>query len=174
MLPEAIAAMTEELAQAGNASSLHTSGRRARRVIEESREQLAAAVGAGPSEIVLTAGGTEAENPAVKGLSGARRAQAPRRRRVLASAVEHHAVLDPVEWLAKHEGAEVEWLPVDELGRGDVDAAVAAIERDPSSVALVTLLWANNEVGTVQPVEKLAAVAHEFGIPVHSDAVQAL
>jgi cysteine desulfurase len=90
------------------------------------------------------------------------------------SAVEHHAVLDPVEWLAKHEGAEVEWLPVDELGRVDLDAAAEAIERDPESVALVTVMWANNEVGTVQPVEQLAAVAHAHGIPLHSDAVQAL
>jgi cysteine desulfurase len=174
MLPEALLAMTEELARAGNASSLHTSGRRARRIIEESREQLAAAVGAGPSEIVLTAGGTEADNLAVKGLYWARRAQDPRRRRVLASAVEHHAVLDPVEWLAKHEGAEVEWLPVDGAGRVDLDAVRDSIARDPESVALVTVMWANNEVGTVQPVESVAELAHARGIPVHSDAVQAL
>jgi cysteine desulfurase len=173
MLPEAIAALTEELAQVGNASSLHTSGRRARRVVEEAREQLAAAVGARPSEIVFTAGGTEADNLAVKGLYWARHCTDERRRRVLASAVEHHAVLDPVEWLAKHEGAEVEWLPVDDLGRVDLAAATAAVERDPGSIALVTVLWANNEVGTVQPVEELAAVAHRYGIPVHSDAVQA-
>jgi cysteine desulfurase len=174
MLPEAVAAMTEELARAGNASSLHTSGRRARRVVEESREQLAAAVGAGPSEVVLTAGGTEADNLAVKGLYWARRAADPRRRRVLASAVEHHAVLDPVEWLGAHEGAEVEWLPVDRFGRVDVDAVREAVERDADSVALVTVMWANNEVGTVQPVDAVAEIAHEHGIPVHSDAVQAL
>ena len=174
MLPEAIAAMTEELALAGNASSLHTSGRRARRVVEESREQLAAAIGAGPSEIVFTAGGTEADNLAVKGLFWARRAQDPRRRRVLASAVEHHAVLDPVEWLAAHEGADVEWLPVDRLGRVDLAAVEESIARDPASVALVTVMWANNEVGTVQPVEAVAELAHQHGIPVHSDAVQAL
>src|SRR4051812_8443525 len=174
MLPEAIDALTEELAQAGNASSLHTSGRRARRVVEEAREQLAAAVGARPSEIVFTAGGTEADNLAVKGLYWARHGTDERRRRVLVSAVEHHAVLDPAEWLAKHEGAEVEELPVDDLGPVDLAAATAAIERDPGSVALVTVLWANNEVGTVQPVEELAAVAHRCGIPVHSDAVQVL
>src|SRR3954469_7476246 len=132
MLPEAIEAMTAELARAGNASSLHTSGRRARRVVEESREQLAAAIGAGPSEVVFTAGGTEADNPAVKGLFWPRRSQDPRRRRVLASAVEHHAVLDPVERLAKHEGADVEWLPVDRLGRVDVDAVEETIARDPA------------------------------------------
>ncbi|MGZ4612889.1 MAG: cysteine desulfurase family protein [Kineosporiaceae bacterium] len=174
MLPDAVAAMTEELARAGNASSLHTSGRRARRVVEESREQLAAAVGAGPSEVVFTAGGTEADNLAVKGLYWARHGADERRRRVLTSAVEHHAVLDPVEWLAKHEGAEVEWLPVDGDGRVDREAARAAIERDPQSVALVTIMWANNEVGTIQPVEEVAEIAHRHGIPVHSDAVQAL
>src|SRR3954453_1833735 len=98
MLPEAIAAMTEELAQAGNASSLHTSGRRARRVVEEAREQLAAAGGAGPSEVVFTAGGTEADNLAVKGLYWARHGTDERRRRGLVGAVEHHPVLDPREW----------------------------------------------------------------------------
>jgi cysteine desulfurase len=174
MLPEALAAMTEEFAHTGNASSLHTSGRRARRVVEESREQLAAAVGAGASEVVFTAGGTEADNLAVKGLFWARRAEDARRRRLLVSAVEHHAVLDPVEWLAKHEGAEVEWLPVDDLGRVDVEAAREAIERDPDDVTLLTVMWANNEVGSVQPIEELTAIAHGHGIPVHSDAVQAL
>src|SRR4051794_41782449 len=105
MLPEAIDALTEELAQAGNASSLHTSGRRARRVVEEAREQLAAAVGARPSEVVFTAGGTEADNLAVKGLYWARHGADERRRRVLAGAGEHHALLDPAQWLPHHHGA---------------------------------------------------------------------
>jgi len=174
MLPQARAAMAEELGRVGNASSLHTSGRRARRVVEESRESLAAVLGCRPSEVVFTSGGTEADNLAVKGLWWARRAEDPARRRVLASAVEHHAVLDPVQWLADHEGAEVEWLPVDRLGRVDVDQARAAIERDPGSVALVSVMWANNEVGTIQPIAQLAALAHEHGLPFHTDAVQAV
>ncbi len=174
MRAQALAAMTEELARAGNASSLHTSGRRARRVVEESREQLGAALGAGPSEVVFTAGGTEADNLAVKGLFWARRAEDPRRRRILASSVEHHAVLDPVDWLGSHEGAEVVWLAVDEVGRVHPDTVRAAIARDPGSVALVSVMWANNEVGTIQPIAQIAAVAHEFGVPVHSDAVQAI
>src|SRR5689334_1939041 len=111
MLPQAVAAMVEELEQVGNASALHTSGRRARRVIEEAREQLAAAFGAGPSEVIFTAGGTEADNLAVKGLYWARRAADPARRRIIAGSTEHHAVLDPIEWLVEHEGAEVVWLP---------------------------------------------------------------
>src|SRR3954469_6709522 len=120
MLPEAIAAMAEELAQVGNASSLHTSGRRARRVVEEAREQLAAAVGARPSEIVFTAGGTAADNLAVKGLYWARHGTDERRRRVLVSAVEHHAVLDPAEWLAKHRGARGGGGAEDQLARGEL------------------------------------------------------
>jgi len=174
MLPEAVAAMTEELSLTGNASSLHTSGRRARRVVEEARERVAAALGAGPSDVIFTAGGTEADNLAVKGLFWARRAQDRRRVRIIASPVEHHAVLDALDWLAEHEGAVVDWLPVDAVGRIDVDALHAALARDPESVALVTVMWANNEVGTVQPVAEVVAAAHEHGVPVHSDAVQAV
>ena len=178
MLSEAVATVTAALAAAlsaaGNASSLHSAGRQARRVVEESREQLAAALGARPSEIVFTGSGTESDNLAVKGIWWARHDADPRRTRVLASAVEHHAVLDAVEWLAGHEGATVEWLEVDEQGRLHPDVLREAIERSPDDVALVTVMWANNEVGTVQPVRRLADIAHEFGVPFHTDAVQAL
>ena len=178
MLPEAVetvtAALSASLSAAGNASSLHTAGRRARRVVEESREQLAAAVGARPSEVVFTGSGTESDNLAVKGIWWSRRAADPRRTRVLASAVEHHAVLDAVQWLADHEGASVEWLEVDDRGLVHPDVLREAVERDPSDVALVSVMWANNEVGTVQPVEEAVAVAAPHGIPVHSDAVQAV
>ncbi|MZE77052.1 cysteine desulfurase family protein [Streptomyces xinghaiensis] len=173
MLPEAVAAMTAQFAVTGNASSLHAAGRRARRTVEESRESLAAALGARPSEVVFTSGGTESDNLAVKGLYWARRDAAPERTRILASPVEHHAVLDAVDWLAEHEGARVEYLPVDSAGRVHPEALREAVERNPDDVALVTVMWANNEIGTVMPVAELAAVAAEFGIPVHSDAVQA-
>ncbi|WP_084960012.1 cysteine desulfurase family protein [Thermoactinospora rubra] len=170
MLPEAIQAMTEHLGRVGNASSLHAAGRNARRVVEESRESIAEALGARPSEVVFTSGGTEADNLAIKGLYWAR---APRRR-ILISAVEHHAALDPARWLADHQGAELELLPVDEHGRLHPDTLRQAIERDPDDVALVSVMWANNEVGTVQPVRVLAAIAHDHGIPFHTDAVQAV
>jgi cysteine desulfurase len=189
MLPEALAAMADELAQTGNPSSLHSAGRRARRVVEESREQIAQVYGARPSEVVFTSGGTEADNLAIKGLFWARQAAAGLAagsagrsvpasaggppRRVLAAAIEHHAVLDCVIWLGEHEGAQVEWLPVDSCGRVSPDVLSAAIETDPASVALVSVMWANNEVGTIQPIAELAATAAEFGIPFHSDAVQA-
>jgi cysteine sulfinate desulfinase/cysteine desulfurase-like protein len=173
MLPEALAAMTEELAQLGNPSSLHNPGRRARRVVEESRELIAEAYGARPSEVVFTSGGTEADNLAIKGLYWARRATVPARRRVLAAATEHHAVLDSVRWLAEHEDAEADWLSVDPRGVVSVPSLAEVIERDPETVALISVMWANNEVGTVQPVAELARLAAEYQIPFHSDAVQA-
>jgi cysteine desulfurase len=174
MVPQAIEAMTEQLAITGNASSLHTAGRAARRVVEESRELFAAAVGARPSEVVFTSGGTESDNLAVKGTYWARREAQPDARRVLVSEVEHHAVLDAVEWLESHEGAELTWLPVDKLGRVRLDVALAELERDPRGIALATVMWANNEVGTLQPLDEIVAVARRGGVPTHSDAVQAL
>jgi cysteine desulfurase len=173
MLPESIAAMTEELAQLGNPSSLHNAGRRARRVVEESREQIAEVFGARASEVIFTSGGTEADNLAVKGMFWARRAADSRRRRVLTTAVEHHAVLDSVRWLADAEGASPDWLRVDGLGLVGADVLHAALARDPSDAALVSVMWANNEVGAVQPIAELAAVAHSYGVPFHTDAVQA-
>ncbi len=172
MRADAIAAMTEELAQLGNPSSLHAAGRRARRVVEESREQLAEVFGARPSEIVFTSGGTEADNLAVKGLYWARHEGG--RRRVLTTSVEHHAVLDSVRWLADTQGAEAVWLGVDPVGRVRPDVLRAAIGQASEQVAMVSVMWANNEVGTVQPVSELAAVAHEYGVPFHTDAVQAV
>ncbi|MGV9876112.1 cysteine desulfurase family protein [Streptomyces cellulosae] len=173
MLPEAVEALTAHLGVTGNASSLHAAGRRARRTVEEARETLADALGARPSEIVFTSGGTEADNLAVKGLYWSRRDADPARTRVLASPVEHHAVLDAVDWLATHEGATVEYLPVDAHGRVHPDTLREAVARNPDDVALATVMWANNEIGTILPVAELAAVAAEFGIPLHSDAVQA-
>ncbi|MFB4310792.1 cysteine desulfurase family protein [Actinomadura sp. GTD37] len=172
MLPEAIEAMTAELRELGNPSSLHAVGRRARRVVEESREIIAEAFDARPSEVVFTSGGTEADNLAVKGLYWARRGADPARTRVLAGAIEHHAVMDAVQWLADHEGAKVEWLPVDGLGRVRPETLREALGAG-DDVALTTVMWANNEVGTVQPIAELAAVARERGVPLHTDAVQA-
>ena len=174
MLEQAVAAMTAALGRTGNASSLHSAGRRARRAVEESRERIAAAVGARPSEVVLTTGGTESDNLAVKGLYWSRRAADPRRTRVLVSSTEHHAVLDSAAWLAAHEGAEVELLAVDEVGRVRPETLRAALADRPEQAALVSVMWANNEVGTVNPVRELAAVAHSFGVPLHTDAVQAV
>src|SRR5688500_7337161 len=174
MYAKAVAAMTEQMTRIGNPSSLHASGRAARRVVEESREKIAQALNARPGEVVFTSGGTESDNLALKGLFWARQSADPRRTRILSTAIEHHAVLDPLHWLAEEEGAEVELLPVDELGRLKVDAFREAVEHDPGSVALVSVMWANNEVGTLQPIADVVQVAHAHDIPVHTDAVQAV
>ncbi|SDO25670.1 cysteine desulfurase [Nakamurella panacisegetis] len=174
VLPAVVAAMTAAIGQCGNASSLHSSGRAARRRVEESRESIARDLGARPSEVIFTSGGTESDNLAVAGIYRARVGADPARRRILASPVEHHAVLDVLEYLQAHEGAVIGWLEVDDYGRVHADTLAAAIAEDPADVALVTVMWANNEVGTVNPIRELAQVAHVHGIPLHTDAVQAL
>ena len=141
--------------------------------MEDAREAVAAAAGAHPSEVIFTSGGTESDNLAVKGLYWSRRDEDPARRRILCSAVEHHAVLDTVEWLERHEGAEVTWLPVDADGVLDLRFLAAELSRDPGTIALATVMWANNEVGTIQPIKEIVELAHAAGVPVHSDAVQA-
>jgi cysteine desulfurase len=169
MLPEALDAYVAAAGRVGNPSSLHAAGRAARRLVEESRERIAAVLGARPSEVVFTSGGTESDNLATKGIYWARRS--PSVNRVIASAVEHHAVLDAAEWLGSHEGADVTWLPVDASGRVD-PGALSALPLD--DVAVISVQWANNEVGTVQPIAELAAAATAAGVPFHTDAVQAV
>jgi cysteine desulfurase len=172
MRAEAIEAMTAALAVVGNPSSIHSAGQYAKRLLEESRERIAATLGADGIEVVFTGNGTEAVNLAIKGLWWSRQADGARPR-ILVPAGEHHATLDTVEWLAAHEGAVVEELPVDEVGRLRLDAFEAALGRDAASVALVTMIWANNEVGTIQPVEEVARLTARAGVPLHVDAISA-
>lgn len=174
MLREAVEAMTRIMADPGNASSLHGSGRRARRHLEEARESVAASVGARPSEVIFTAGGTESDNLGIKGIFWARRRADARRRRIVISAVEHHAVIDPAQWLADRGDADLVLLPVDADGTVSPAALRAELAAHPHDTALVSVMWANNEVGTIEPVADLAAVAAEFGVPMHSDAIQAV
>lgn len=173
VLPAAIDAMVEQMRNGGNPSSLHATGRDARATVEYARERIARAVGADPAEVIFTSGGTEADNLAVKGIYWKRREEDPQRTRILVSSIEHHAVEETCEWLEKAEGAQLEWIPVDEYGSVNPQTVRELIEKNPEDVALVTVMWANNEVGTVQPIPEIAAIAAEYGIPVHSDAVQA-
>jgi len=169
MLAEALDAYVAAARQIGNPSSLHADGRCARRQVEESRERVAAVLGARPSEVIFTSGGTESDNLATKGIFWARGLP-----RVVASAVEHHAVLDSVDWLGSHEHATVDWLPVDDLGRVSVPGFAELLAAHGPEIAVVSVQWANNEVGTVQPIAELAALAAQAGIPFHTDAVQAV
>ncbi|MEF3404001.1 cysteine desulfurase family protein [Agromyces sp. CCNWLW203] len=176
MLPEAIDALTAALAVVGNPSSIHSAGQQAKRLLEESRERIAATLGADGIEVVFTGNGTEAVNLAIKGLWWQRRTDAPTgaaRRRILMPAGEHHATIDTVEWLVAHEGAEVVELPLDEVGRLRLDVLADELERGAASVALVTMLWANNEVGTIEPVDAVARLTARAGVPLHVDAVAA-
>ena len=165
MPPVVIDAYADALRLVGNPSSIHSQGQDARRVLEEAREQVAASLGADRVEVTFTGGGTESVNLAVKGLYWSRK-----RPRIVVPLAEHHATIEAVEWLETHEGAIVDWIPVDSLGRIDLVALEAALGED---VALVTLLMANNEIGTIQPVSEVAALAAAHGIPVHVDAIAA-
>lgn len=172
MLPAAVDAYTKALTTVGNPSSIHSDGQNAKRVLEEARESVAASLGCDPIEVVFTSGGTESVNLAIKGLWWARQEGAVKRPRILVPGGEHHATVDTVEWLERYEGAVVEWLPVDGEGRIVLSALAAALESH-DDVALVSFLWANNEVGTLQPVDEIVALARAHGVPVHSDAVAA-
>ncbi|MFB2597245.1 cysteine desulfurase family protein [Herbiconiux sp. P17] len=189
MIPAARSAYVSALDLVGNPSSIHSQGQQAKRMLEESREVVAASLGAEPIEVIFTSGGTESINLGIKGLYWARQgaaavpaaapaaaggaAAAGSRPVVLIPGGEHHATVDAVEWLARHEGARVVQLPVDSLGRLSPEVLASALAEHGASVALVSLLWANNEVGTVQDVAALAAVARAAGVPVHVDAVAA-
>lgn len=164
--PSVLEAYVSALGVVGNPSSIHSQGQGAKRMLEEARERVAASVGADSVEVTFTSGGTEAVNLAIKGLFWSR---SPRTR-ILSTRAEHHATIDALEWLEQHEGAVVDWVPTDSFGRIDLDCARAALADD---VALVTGLWANNEVGTIQPVAPLVALASAHGVPVHCDAVAA-
>ncbi|MGE5591896.1 MAG: cysteine desulfurase NifS [Bacillota bacterium] len=168
MHPEVVRAMAEAMAQVfGNPSSLHAWGREARKALEEAREKVAALIGADAGEIIFTGGGTEADNLAIKGVA---RANRDRGRHIITSAVEHHAVLHACADLEK-EGFRVTYLPVDGQGRISLDALTQALSDD---TILVSVMAANNEVGTLQPIAQLARLAHQRGAYVHTDAVQAV
>jgi cysteine desulfurase len=151
-----------------NPSSQHGPGRAARAAVETAREQVAALVGADPAQVIFTSGGTEADNLAIKGTVLLRE---PGARHLVASAVEHHAVLDAAEWAALDAGATVALAPVDALGRVDLGRLDGLLQ--PGRTALVAVMAANNEVGTVQPVAAAAELAHEAGAVLLCDAVQA-
>jgi cysteine desulfurase len=166
---EVLAAMLPYLkGNCGNPSSLHFWGREARKALEVAREKAARALGASPEEIIFTSGGTEANNLAIQGV--ARFFSSGKRRHIITSSIEHHAVLDTVSYLGK-TGFEVTLLPVDRYGMVDPEELAGKIT---DKTILVTVMTANNEIGTIQPIEEIGRICRERGVYFHTDAVQAI
>ena len=163
----------EHLQNLGNPSSVHSTGQKIRRALEEARESVARSVDCNRSEVIFTAGGTESDNLAIKGLYWQRNSDDIVRPLIVSSGTEHHASIDPMEWLEKHDGAEIVWLPVDYQGIIDFDFFEKFLEENHERVALVNLMWANNETGVVTDMAKVVALAKKYDIPVHSDAIAA-
>ncbi len=167
LAPEALAAMLTFLgAEYGNASSIHGIGRRARSAVDDARDRFAALLGVKSHEVIFTGGGTESDNLAILGLA---RSRASEGRHVVTVATEHHAVLHAFDYLEKHEGYEVTRLGVDAVGRVDPGDVRAALRADTT---LVSVMSANNETGTIQPVSGIAEIARGAGVAFHSDMVQ--
>lgn len=173
MRAEALETLVQYLGHLGNPSSVHGPGQVARKALEEAREQLARAIGANRNEIIFTSGGTESDNLAIKGLYWERNKSA-KRPVILSAMTEHHAVIDTIEWLEKAQGAVFAVIPVDDRGVVDLHWLKEYLSVHASEVALITLMWANNETGVVTPIEEVTALAAAYEIPVHSDAVATL
>ena len=170
MSKAAIEALNQQIGQLGNASSLHTQGRSVRKAVEEARESIARIAGASPSEIVFTGSGTEANNLAIKGFYWKRLGEDSARNVIVISAFEHHAILDPVEWLEEHEGAHVIQVPVTRDGVVDLEAFRDIVDHNRAKIAVIAIMHSNNEIGTIQPIKEVVEIAGD--IPVHTDAVQ--
>lgn len=168
----ALQAFVEQSREIGNPSSLHGYGREVRKRVEESRERIASLVECHPSEVIFTGSGTESNNLAIKGIYWHRRAEDSKRKIVVISAFEHHAVLDPVQWLRDAEGAEIIEIPVDSSGVINLEFLKSALENRNDEIALISIMHSNNEVGTLQPISDVVEIARPYDIPVHSDAIQ--
>lgn len=172
--PEVADEFARHLGVVGNPSAIHSFGQSARRLVEEARESLASVVGCNRNEVVFTSGGTESDNLAVKGLFWQRVTDSDGARRVIVTAeTEHHAILDACQWLERHDEAELAFVPVDSRGVLDLDWLAEFLGERGAEVALISLMWANNETGVVTDIARVCSLAAEYGIPVHSDAVAA-
>lgn len=172
--PSVLARYTQALSQIGNPASVHSFGQSARQILEEARESIAASIGCDRSEVIFTSGGTESDNLGVKGLYWSRHASDRNRTLIITSSAEHAAVLDAVNWLVAEQGAEAHFLKMDQNGVLDLNELQKVLEDRSDQVALVSLMWANNEIGVLHPIRQITTLAAPFGIPVHSDAIAAL
>ena len=164
----ALTALTNQAKKLGNASSLHSAGRSVRKDLEAAREEIAKAIDCAPSEVIFTATGTEANNLAVKGLYW--KAIKEGKNLIITSTFEHHAVMDPILWLAEHEGAKVIEIDVDKSGMVDLDKLKQVVIDNKGKISFISIMHSNNEVGTLQDIAQIVKIAGD--IPVHSDCVQ--
>jgi cysteine desulfurase len=162
----AITALNAQMRKLGNASSVHNPGREVRKDVEDARHKLSELINANPSEIIFTGSGTEANNLAIKGFFW----QTPDRNVIVTSAFEHHAILDPVEWLVEHEGAEQVLIPITKSGVIDLDFLAKVVATRGDEIAVISVMHSNNELGSIQPIADVVKIAGD--IPVHTDAVQ--
>lgn len=166
--PEVLEAMIPYFTEKyGNASSVYSIGRESKKAIEEARDKVASAIGAQSREIYFTGSGSEADNWAIKGVAYANRAKG---NHIITSAIEHHAVLHTCQYL-ESDGFEVTYIPVDENGLLNPEDIKNAIK---SNTILITIMFANNEIGTIQPIAEIGKIAREAGVYFHTDAVQAI
>ena len=168
MVDAALNALNTQLKKLGNASSLHSAGRAVRKDLEAAREEIAKAINCAHSEVIFTATGTEANNLAIKGLYW--KGVKENKRVIITSTFEHHAVMDPIVWLVEHEGAQVVGVNVDSKGFIKLDELKQAVSEHEGKIALISIMHANNEVGSIQDIAEVVAIAGQ--IPVHADCVQ--
>ena len=168
MVDAALNALNTQLKKLGNASSLHSAGRAVRKDLEAAREEIAQAINCAPSEVIFTATGTEANNLAIKGLYW--KGVKENKRVIITSTFEHHAVMDPIVWLVEHEGAQVVGVNVDSKGFINLDELKQAVSEHEGKIALISIMHANNEVGSIQDIAQVVAIAGQ--VPVHADCVQ--
>jgi cysteine desulfurase len=171
--PELVAGYLTQLQELGNPSSIHGAGQKARQIVEDARDKLAKAFDCHRSEVLFTSGGTEGINIAIKGLYLNSKANDPLRNIIITAASEHHAGVDPVEHLEQEAGAIAVWAPLDQFGVIDLNWLEDYLEANGQKVALISLMWVNNETGLITPIPELTKLAKRYGIPVHCDAVAA-
>ena len=172
--PRVSAHYSKVLGRVGNAASVHSFGQGSRQMLEEAREMIAASIGCDRNEVIFTSGGTESDNLALKGLYWRRHGQDRNRTLIVTSSAEHAAVLDSVNWLVTEQGAEAHFVSMNDDGVLDLEELSDVLEKRSDQIALVSLMWANNEIGVVHPIKKITKLARAHALPVHSDAIAAL
>jgi cysteine desulfurase len=162
------------LSEIGNPASVHSFGQRSRHILEQAREEISKALNADRNEVIFTSGGTESDNLAIKGLYWNVNSKSPEKNVIISAAAEHHAVLDAINWLVDSQNAELYLIPSDDQGVLDLGALGDFLSKNATRVALISVMWANNEIGVIHPISEITKIANQYQIPVHSDAIAAL